>query len=126
MKRNILLLFFFFITTYTAAHHSTNANFTQEIISIEGLIEQVRFRNPHASVLIKNIDDTGSERFWLIESSSRTTLQRQGVTFERLEVGEKIIARGRNGRRNYTMYLQSIDFEDGTTFIPEPDAYSDR
>jgi len=126
MKRNILLLFFFFITTYTAAHHSTNANFTQEIISIEGLIEQVRFQNPHASVLIKNIDDTGSERFWLIESSSRTTLQRQGVTFERLEVGEKIIARGRKGRRNYTMYLQSIDFEDGTTFIPEPDAYSDR
>jgi hypothetical protein len=119
-------LFFFFITTYTAAHHSTNANFTQEIISIEGLIEQVRFQNPHASVLIKNIDDTGSERFWLIESSSRTTLQRQGVTFERLEVGEKIIARGRKGRRNYTMYLQSIDFEDGTTFIPEPDAYSDR
>lgn len=126
MKRNVLLLFFFFITTYTAAHHSTNANFTQEIISIEGLIEQVRFQNPHASVLIKNIDDTGSERFWLIESSSRTTLQRQGVTFERLEVGEKIIARGRKGRRNYTMYLQSIDFEDGTTFIPEPDAYSDR
>ena len=61
-----------------------------------------------------------------IDASSRTTLQRQGVTFERLEVGEKIIARGRKGRRNYTMYLQSIDFEDGTTFIPEPDAYSDR
>ncbi|MDB3992867.1 DUF6152 family protein [Gammaproteobacteria bacterium] len=126
MKRNIFLLFFFCITTYTVAHHSTNANFTQEIISVVGLIEQVRFQNPHASVLIKNIDDTGSEQYWLIEASSRTTLQRQGVTFERLEIGAKIIARGRKGRRNYTMYLQSIDFEDGTTFIPEPDAYSDR
>ena len=90
------------------------------------MIEQVRFQNPHASVLIKNIDSAGAETFWLIESSSRTTLQRQGVTFERLEVGKKIIATGRKGRRDYTMYLQSIDFEDGTTFIPERDVYSNR
>ena len=126
MKRNIFLLFFLYITTYTSAHHSTNANFTQEIISVEGLIEQIRFQNPHASVLIKNIDEAASETFWLIESSSRTTLQRQGVSFERLEVGQKIIARGRKGRRDFTMYLQSIDFEDGSTFTPKPDIYSSR
>ena len=126
MRTSIFLLFFCCIVTFTTAHHSTNANFTQEIISVEGMIEQVRFQNPHASVLIKNIDSAGSETFWLIESSSRTTLQRQGVTFERLEVGKKIVATGRKGRRDYTMYLQSIDFEDGTTFIPERDVYSNR
>jgi len=126
MRTSIFLLFFCCIVTFTTAHHSTNANFTQEIISVEGMIEQVRFQNPHASVLIKNIDSAGSETFWLIESSSRTTLQRQGVTFERLEVGKKVIATGRKGRRDYTMYLQSIDFEDGTTFTPERDVYSNR
>ena len=126
MKKYIPLLFFCCVTNYTTAHHSTNANFTQEIISVEGLIEQVRFQNPHASVLIKNVDEAGSETFWLIESSSRTTLQRQGVTFERLEVGKKIVATGRKGRRDYTMYLQAIEFEDGTTFTPEPDVYSNR
>ena len=114
------------MATSATAHHSTNANFTQEIISIVGSIERVRFQNPHASVLIKNIDSAGSEIFWLIESSSRTTLQRQGVSFERLEVGERITATGRKGRRDYTMYLQSISFEDGTTFTPEPDVYSNR
>ena len=126
MKKYIPLSFFCCVANFTIAHHSTNANFTQEIISVEGLIEQVRFQNPHASVLIKNVDEAGSETFWLIESSSRTTLQRQGVTFERLEVGKKIVATGRKGRRDYTMYLQSIDFEDGTTFTPEPDVYSNR
>jgi hypothetical protein len=114
------------MATSATAHHSTNANFTQEIISIVGSIERVRFQNPHASVLIKNIDSAGSEIFWLIESSSRTTLQRQGVSFERLEVGGRVTATGRKGRRDYTMYLQSISFEDGTTFTPEPDAYSNR
>ncbi len=126
MKKYIPLSLFCCVTNFTTAHHSTNANFTQEIISVEGLIEQVRFQNPHASVLIKNVDEAGSETFWLIESSSRTTLQRQGVTFERLEVGKKIVATGRKGRRDYTMYLQAIDFEDGTTFTPEPDVYSNR
>jgi len=48
------------------------------------------------------------------------------VSFERLEVGERITATGRKGRRDYTMYLQSISFEDGTTFTPEPDVYSNR
>lgn len=102
-------------------HHSTNANFTQEIISVSGVIERVRYQNPHSSVLIKQTDDAGMERFWLLESGARTTLERQGVFFDQLEIGTAITATGRKGRRDYTMYLQKITFEDGTTFIPEPD-----
>lgn len=103
------------------AHHSTNANFTQEIISVEGVIERVRFQNPHASVLLKNKDEDGEETFWLIESASRTTLQRQGVSMEQLEIGAKVTATGRKGRRAYTMYLQTIRFADGTVFVPQPE-----
>jgi len=103
------------------AHHSTNANFTQEIISVEGVIERVRFMNPHASVLIKNTDTKGNESFWLIESGARTTLERQGVTLEHLEIGSKITATGRKGRRENTMYLQKIIYEDGSEFIPQPE-----
>lgn len=103
------------------AHHSTNANFTQEIVSVEGMIEQVRFVNPHASVLIKHVDAEGQEVFWLIESGARTTLERQGVTLEHLEIGTKVTATGRKGRRDFTMYLQKITYEDGTKFIPQPE-----
>lgn len=102
-------------------HHSTNANFTREIISVSGVIESVRYQNPHSSVLIKQTDDAGVERFWLLESGARTTLERRGVFFDQLEIGTAITATGRKGRRDYTMYLQKITFEDGTTFIPEPD-----
>ena len=104
-----------------SAHHSTNANFTQEIISVEGVIERVRFVNPHASVLIKNTDSEGNQTFWLIESGARTTLERQGVTLEHLEIGSKITATGRKGRRENTMYLQKIIYEDGSEFIPQPE-----
>jgi len=101
-------------------HHSTVANFTQEIIAVDGVIQKVRYQNPHASVLIKSTDTNGKETYWLIETGARTTLERKGVTMERLQVGSKIHATGRKGRRQYTMYLQEITFEDGTIFTADP------
>ena len=121
MKQILFCLALIGLPLVTVAHHSTNANFTQEIISVEGVIERVRFVNPHASVLIKNTDGQGEETYWLIESGSRTTLERQGISLEHLEIGSKITATGRKGRREYTMYLQKITYEDGTEFIPQPD-----
>lgn len=117
----VCVLCFSLLPQMLNAHHSTNANFTQEIISVEGVIERVRFVNPHASVLIKNTDTEGNETFWLIESGARTTLERQGVTLEHLEIGSKITATGRKGRRENTMYLQKIIYEDGSEFIPQPE-----
>lgn len=121
MKRLYLLISCLLLSSTVSSHHSTNANFTQEIITVEGVIERVRFQNPHASVLIKSTDEQGAENFWLIESGARTTLERQGVTLDLLEIGALVKATGRKGRREFTMYLREIEFEDGTVFIPQPD-----
>lgn len=121
MKRLFQILFLLVAPQFAFTHHSTNANFTQEIISVAGVIERVRYQNPHSSVLIKQTDASGTERFWLLESGARTTLERRGVSFDQLEIGSAITATGRKGRREYTMYLQKITFEDGSTFVPEPE-----
>jgi hypothetical protein len=123
MKKILLIAVLLSASFLVSAHHSTAANFTQEIISVEGSIERVRFQNPHSSVLIRNTDDQGEETFWLIESVGRTTLERQGVSFDLLEVGSMVKATGRKGRREFTMYLRDIEFEDGAVFVPEPDLY---
>lgn len=123
MKKILLIAVLLSAPFLVSAHHSTAANFTQEIISVDGTIERVRFQNPHSSVLIKNTDDQGEETFWLIESVGRTTLERQGVSFDLLEVGSMVKASGRKGRREFTMYLRDIEFEDGAVFVPEPDLY---
>ncbi|MDE0980337.1 MAG: DUF6152 family protein [Gammaproteobacteria bacterium] len=123
MKKILLIAVLLSASFLVSAHHSTAANFTQEIISVEGTIERVRFQNPHSSVLIRNTDDQGEETFWLIESVGRTTLERQGVSFDLLEVGSMVKATGRKGRREFTMYLRDIEFEDGAVFVPEPDLY---
>ncbi len=115
--RQILVLGVIALIALTAnAHHATVTNFTQEIISVEGVIEQIRYQNPHSSILVKHTSDAGKETYWLIETGAKTTLQRKGVNLDRLSIGTKIQATGRKGRRQYTMFLHEIVFEDGSKF----------
>lgn len=120
MRSLLLSLVVTILPTIATAHHSTAANFTQEIISVAGTIEQVRFQNPHSSVLIKNTDAEGNDTFWLLETVSRTTLSREGVSMDTLEIGSQVTATGRKGRRDFTLYIRDITFQDGTVFNPEP------
>jgi 2-keto-4-pentenoate hydratase len=125
MKRLGLLLALA-LPAATLAHHSTVANFTREVISVDGVIEQVRYQNPHASILIKHTDASGKDVYWLVETAARTTLQRKGITLDVLAVGSKVTATGLKGRRQYTMYLQSIEFEDGRVFTPDAQSVTIR
>lgn len=108
------------------AHHSTVANFTREVISVDGVIEQVRFQNPHASVLIRHTDEAGKDIYWLVETAAKTTLQRKGITLDVLAIGSKVTATGLKGRRANTMYLQEIAFEDGRVFAPDAESVTIR
>ncbi len=117
MRLTIVALF---VSAFPAnAHHATVTNFTQEIISVEGVIEQIRYQNPHSSILIRHTSEEGKETYWLIETGAKTTLQRKGVNLDRLSIGTKIQATGRKGRRQYTMFLHEIVFEDGSKFNAE-------
>ena len=102
-----------------AAHHSTVANFTREVISVDGVIEKVRYQTPHASVLIRHTEESGKETYWLVETAARTTLERKGITLDTLAAGSRITATGLKGRRQHTMYLQEIRFDDGRVFTPD-------
>ncbi len=125
MKR-IATLMICLLPGLVAGHHSTVANFTREVISVDGVIEKVRYQNPHASILIKHTDENGKEIFWLVETAARTTLQRKGITLDVLAEGQKVTATGLKGRRQYTMYLKEIHFEDGRVFTPDAESVTIR
>ena len=116
MNPNIIAAFVTFLAAATQAHHATSTNFTQELISVDGVIEQIRYQNPHSSILIKHTSGKDEGTYWLIETGAKTTLHRQGINLESLAIGEKITATGLKGRRQYTMYLRKLVFEDGSVF----------
>lgn len=119
MRTPITFSLLFLMMLSVNAHHATTANFTQEIITVDGVIEQVRYQNPHSSIVIKHTSDGGEETYWLIETGAKTTLARKGVNLDGLMIGARIQATGRKGRRQYTMFLHEIVFEDGTVFDVE-------
>jgi hypothetical protein len=116
MRMSLAVCLLVFTTHSSNAHHATVTNFTQELITVEGIIEQVRYQNPHSSIVIKNTAEDGSPKYWLIETGAKTTLQRKGVNLDRLAIGLTIQATGLKGRRDYTMFLHEIVFEDGSKF----------
>lgn len=126
MKRPFCTISFLLASASALAHHSTVANFTRDVISVDGVIEKVRFQNPHASVLIRHTDESGKDVYWLVETGAKTTLQRKGITLDVLAVGSKVTATGLMGRRKYTMYLQEIRFEDGQVFAPDAESVTIR
>lgn len=113
MRILIGLCFLASLTCVAQAHHATAANFTQEIVTVEGVVEQVRYLNPHTSMLVSQTAGGGKKTYWLLETVGRTTLERRGVPRDRLEVGAMIRATGQNGRRQNTMYLHELVYEDG-------------
>ena len=126
MRHLILVFIFMMVAAGVEAHHSTVTNFTREVISVDGVIEQVRYQNPHASILIRHSDDTGKDVFWLVETAARTTLQRKGITLDVLSAGARITATGLKGRRANTMYLRQIRFDDGRVFTPDAESVTIR
>lgn len=126
MRRLIPVFIFMMVAAGAEAHHATVANFTREVISVDGVIEQVRYQNPHASILIRHSDDTGKDVFWLVETAARTTLQRKGITLDVLSAGARITATGLKGRRANTMYLRQIRFDDGRGFTPDAESVTIR
>ena len=109
----ILVYLLLFVSGAARAHHATSANFTDEIVSVDGVIEKVRYQNPHTSLLLSQASDDGTTTYWLLETVGSTTLSRHGVPRDRLIEGAQIHATGQNGRRANTMYLHEVVYEDG-------------
>lgn len=93
MTRWILLLLLTFgaLAPFTHAHHSIAGMYnTREEVTIEGVVAELRFRNPHP-ILIINVGDAGNATQWLLEMDNRGELSRIGMTSETFRPGDRVI-----------------------------------
>ena len=85
------------------AHHSFAATFTEEIIVVEGIVERVKFSNPHVIVYFTVTDEAGVETTWLAEGGSATSLRNAGWDKDTLSKGEFIRITGASTRNGSPM-----------------------
>ena len=98
------------------AHHSYAAEFDRNApATIEGVVTEVWFRNPHVRYYIKVVDETGEEVTWDTRGLSPVKLVRQGWTKDTIKVGDHITMHGHLGLKNKTsLSILDITLADGT------------
>ena len=74
------------------AHHS-HGNYVDTFMDIEGVVKEVHLVVPHSWIYLEVKDDKGEPQMWALEATSRTGLQRIGVTAEYLKTGDTVKAR---------------------------------
>ena len=79
------------------AHHSFRATFkADETISVEGIVTEFSFRNPHILIYMDVTDDEGKTTNWMSEGSAATNMRRNGWSKDSLKPGELIRVTGKS------------------------------
>ena len=74
-----VVLIFSVLPAVAGAHHS-RAEFSDDVLEIEGDTVEVGWRNPHPVITVESVDDTGLHKRWMVESwQSANSLERNGV-----------------------------------------------
>jgi hypothetical protein len=102
-----------------SAHHSVPVNYDQSReITIEGVLTEIKWVNPHAHFRINVTNPDGAVVEWLVEMGATNTMKRAGFPMERFAVGDRLTIIGNPGRRDRTILLNETVLADGTRMNP--------
>jgi len=83
------------------AHHSVAGFFdSDDLVEIEGIIKNVRWRNPHTVFLVDVTEPSGEITTWTIESGALGVLRSRGLAREFVQVGDRVKVTGDNSLRS--------------------------
>jgi len=125
MKKIFLALLFIVIAIPVGAHHSFLSIYDQDSVStIEGVVTEVWFENPHSRVYIEVTNADGSRTVWESETYPRNILVRRGWNHDALKVGDEVVLTGRkakNGSNRMQMLtlVRPSDGWEGIGFAPD-------
>ena len=77
------------------AHHGDAGRYEDAITSLSGTVVILQLINPHASIILDVMDESGQVLRWQAEVSSANGLARIGWTKDTLKPGDKITVFGR-------------------------------
>ena len=85
--------------TAVYAHHSFEANFnTDESVTIEGVVTEFWFANPHARIYLEVVNEAGETEEWFAEGGSRNNLTRRGWSADTITPGMRLVISGSRSR----------------------------
>jgi len=79
----------------TFAHHSGAMFEEKKTITVEGVVKEFQWTNPHSWLLVDVTGKDGKVTTWGFEAEGPTTLQRAGIRPSELRAGTKLTITGR-------------------------------
>jgi hypothetical protein len=83
------------LTGSAAAHHSATMFEQTRTITVEGVVKEFQYTNPHSWLLVDVTGKDGKVTTWGFEAEGPSTLQRAGIRPSTFPVGSKITITGR-------------------------------
>ena len=77
------------------AHHSATMFEPEKTVTVEGVVKQFQFTNPHSWLLVDVKNKNGSVTTWGFEAEGPSTLQRSGIRPSDFTAGTKLKITGR-------------------------------
>jgi len=103
--------------TAASAHHSFAIYDMQQDVEFVGVVETVKFRNPHMAMTLTVADDAETRTINFVEGAPANMLARLGLRPDMIKPGQKITAIGAPRRDDpNAWFLKAIILPDGTRF----------
>jgi hypothetical protein len=85
----------FLIPLPLAAHHSTSEYDVDPVITtVEGVLSEIRWANPHIQFHVMETNDEGSSEEWILEQPSAIAMNNFGISRDLFEVGAPVRVNG--------------------------------
>jgi len=111
---------FMVMSSATLAHHSFAMFDKENLIDLEGIVQEFKYVSPHSFILLQVKDQEGATTVWNLEGGSPSALARDGWTSTALKPGDQIILKVaplRSGAPGGSWTPDKIKFKDGRLIV---------
>ena len=97
------------------AHHSIAGMYDESHpITIDGIVSEFHFVNPHPFVLLQAKDDRGRDQIWKLELDNRSELIEVGMSATTLKPGDRLtVSGGPAWKQANALYVRRMQRADG-------------
>ena len=78
-----------------SAHHSATMFEQTKTVTVEGVVKEFQWTNPHSWLLVDVTDKNGKVTTWGFEAEGPSTLQRAGIRPSEFKAGTRVTMTGR-------------------------------
>ena len=98
LERSILTAVLFLMMLSATAHHSRAIYDQERTVTIEGVVTNYEWTNPHVYLYVESQDDSGDAVVWELEGNVTTIMRRLGWSKDTFAPGDRVIAKANPSR----------------------------